>query len=184
MDDQLNWKALQYAVKQDYRPIAVLEQFTKDGHYLILTNDLPLDTLVTIQMEFYDLNGGLKDVQRRTYPLTTNTTQVLTALSADFQGFVKVVLDENYERLFSFAAKRKTPDITFDLKIINIDTTLKRGAIYIENNAPLIDLWLYSPLQGLHFDDNFSTLLPGKHQLNFTYQDHLPLKEELRYLLR
>jgi beta-mannosidase len=184
LDDQLNWKALQYAVKQDYRPIAVLEQFTKDGHYLILTNDLPLDTLVTIQMEFYDLNGGLKDVQRRTYPLTTNTTQVLTALSADFQGFVKVVLDENYERLFSFAAKRKTPDITFDLKIINIDTTLKRGAIYIENNAPLIDLWLYSPLQGLHFDDNFSTLLPGKHQLNFTYQDHLPLKEELRYLLR
>ncbi len=184
LDNHFNWKALNYAVKEDYRPIAVLEQFTTDGHYLILTNDLPSDSLVTVQMQFYDPNGSLKDVQQRTYPLSTNTTQVLTALSADFQGFVKVVLDENYERLFSFIAKRKTPDITFELKIVSIDTIQKSGSIYVENKVPLIDLWLYSPRQGLHFDNNFSTLLPGKHQLNFTYQDHLPSLEELRYLFR
>lgn len=184
LDDKLNWKALHYAVKEDFRPIAVLEKLTNDGHYLILTSDLPLDSLVKVQLEFYDLNGSLKDRQQRTYQLSTNATQILTELSSEFQGFVRVVLDENYERLFSFAAKRKTPDVPFDIKIVSADTIQKTGEVYIENKSPLIDLWLYSPTQGLHFENNFSTLLPGKHRLNFSYSDDLPSLEELLYLFR
>jgi beta-mannosidase len=184
LDDQLNWKALHYSVREDYRPIAVLELIKEDHTYLVLSSDLPEDTLVTVQMEFYDLNGRLQDTQRRTYPIQQNTVQVLSALTPGKQGFVKVILDEQYERLFTFIDKRKVPAPKISFQIQGVDSAAKTGSLRIENTEPLVDLWLYAAQQGLHFKENFQTLLPGQHTLEFTYQDHLPTTAELRYLLR
>ena len=184
LDDHNNWKALHYAVQDDYRSIAVLEQIKDDTHYLVLTSDLPEDTLVTVQMEFYDLNGRLQDTQRRTYPLQNNTLQVLSALSPEKQGFVKVIIDKQYERLFTFVEKRKTPIPKINFQIEGSDPNAKTAILRIENLEPLVDLWLFSAQQGLHFKENFKTFLPGKHVLEFTYENQLPTLEEIRYLLR
>lgn len=184
LDDHNNWKALHYAVQDDYRSIAVLEQIKDHTHYLVLTSDLPEDTLVTVQMEFYDLNGRLQDTQRRTYPLQNNTLQVLSALSPEKQGFVKVIIDKQYERLFTFVEKRKTPIPKINFQIEGSDPNAKTAILRIENLEPLVDLWLFSEQQGLHLKENFKTLLPGKHFLEFTYENQLPTLEEIRYLLR
>lgn len=184
LDDHNNWKALHYAVREDYRSIAVLEQIKDDTHYLVLTSDLPEDTLVTVQLDFYDLNGKLLTTQRRTYPLQQNKVQVLTALSEEKEGFIKVTLDEQYERLFTFVEKRKAPAPKISFQIQEVDLFAKKGILRIDNTEPLVDFWVFSEQQGLHFKENFKTLLPGKHTLEFTYQDHLPTTEELRYLLR
>lgn len=184
LDDHNNWKALHYAVKEDYRSIAVLEQIKDDTHYLVLTSDLPEDTLVTVQLDFYDLDGKLVNTQRRTYPLRNNTMQVLIALNAEKQGFIKVTLDEHYERLFTFIEKRKVPEVQATMKIQLTDPDLKKAVVQIDTKQPLVDFWLFSKNQELHFEHNFETLLPGKHTLEFTYQDHLPTLAELSYLLR
>jgi beta-mannosidase len=184
LDDYNNWKALHYTVKEDYRSIAVLEQIKDDKTYLVLTSELPDDTLVTVQMEFYDLNGKLQDTQRRTYPIRCNTVQVLSALSSEKQGFVKVILDEQYERLFTFVDKRKAPQPNVKMQIEVRDPIQKKGVIHIVNNEPLVDLWLYTTQQGLHLEKNFQTLLPGEHTIEFTYQNEAPSTEELHYLIR
>jgi beta-mannosidase len=184
LDDHNNWKALHYAVKEDYRAIAVLEQIKDDTHYLVLTSDLPEDTLVTVQLDFYDLDGKLVNTQRRTYPLRNNTMQVLIALNAEKQGFIKVTLDEQYARLFTFVEKRKAPEVQATMKIQLTDPDLKKAVVQIDTQQPLVDFWLFSKNQELHFEHNFETLLPGKHTLEFTYQDHLPTLAELSYLLR
>jgi beta-mannosidase len=184
LDDHNNWKALHYAVKEDYRAIAVLEQIKDDTHYLVLTSDLPEDTLVTVQLDFYDLDGKLVNTQRRTYPLRNNTMQVLIALNAEKQGFIKVTLDEQYARLFTFIEKRKVPEVQATMKIQLTDPDLKKAVVQIDTQQPLVDFWLFSKNQELHFEHNFETLLPGKHTLEFTYQDHLPTLAELSYLLR
>jgi beta-mannosidase len=184
LDDHNNWKALHYAVKEDYRAIAVLEQIKDDTHYLVLTSDLPEDTLVTVQLDFYDLDGKLVNTQRRTYPLRNNTMQVLIALNAEKQGFIKVTLDEEYARLFTFVEKRKVPEVQATMKIQLTDPDLKKAVVQIDTKQPLVDFWLFSKNQELHFEHNFETLLPGKHTLEFTYQDHLPTLAELSYLLR
>lgn len=184
LDDHNNWKALHYAVKEDYRSIAVLEQIKDDTHYLVLTSDLPEDTLVTVQLDFYDLDGKLVNTQRRTYPLRNNTMQVLIALNAEKQGFIKVTLDEQYARLFTFIEKRKVPEVQATMKIQLTDPDLKKAVVQIDTKQPLVDFWLFSKNQELHFEHNFETLLPGKYTLEFTYQDHLPTVGELFYLLR
>lgn len=184
LDDHNNWKALHYAVKEDYRSIAVLEQIKDDTHYLVLTSDLPEDTLVTVQLDFYDLDGKRVDTQRRTYPLHQNTMQVLIAINEEKQGFIKVTLDEQYTRLFTFVEKRKAPEVQAIMKIQLTDPDLKKAVVQIDTKQPLVDLWLFSNNQELHFDNNFQTLLPGKHTLEFTYKDHLPTVDELFYLLR
>ncbi|MFM8963706.1 MAG: hypothetical protein ACKOGD_07685, partial [Sphingomonadales bacterium] len=184
LDDQNNWKALHYAVREDYRPIAVLEQIKDDQVYIVLTSDLPEDTLVTVQMEYYDLNGRLQDTQRRTYPLQCNTVQVLSALSAKKQGFVKVTLDEQYVRLFTFVEKRKAPTPTINFQIEGADPISKTGILVIENAEPLVDLWLYAENQNLQFEQNFQTYLPCKHRIVFTYKEQLPNIGEISYQLR
>jgi beta-mannosidase len=184
LDDHNNWKALHYAVKEDYRSIAVLEQIKEDTHYLVLTSDLPEDTLVTVQLDFYDLDGKRVETQRRTYPLQNNTIQVLMALSEEKQGFIKVTLDEQYSRLFTYIDKRKAPKIQPTLKIELLDPVLKKAVVYLETSQPMVDFWIFSANQDLHFEHNFETLLPGKHALEFTYADHLPTLGEISYLLR
>ena len=184
LDDHNNWKALHYEVQDDYRSIAVLEQIKDDTHYLVLTSDLPEDTLVTVQLDFYDLDGKLVNTQRRTYPLQNNTIQVLTALSEGKQGFIKVTLDEEYTRLFTFVEKRVVPKLKIDLQIEELDYKNKVAKLIVQTQEPLVDFWVFSEQQGLHFKENFKTLLPGKHVLEFTYENQLPTLEEIRYLLR
>jgi beta-mannosidase len=184
LDDHNNWKALHYAVKEDYRSISVLEQIKEDTHYLVLSSDLPEDTLVTVQIEWYSPDGLLLETQRRTYPLQTNKVQVLMALSEEKQGFIKVTLDEQYSRLFTYIDKRKAPKIQPTVKIELLDPVLKKAVAHLETSQPLVDFWIFSTNQDLHFEHNFETLLPGKHALEFTYADHLPTLGEITYLLR
>jgi beta-mannosidase len=184
LDDHNNWKALHYEVQDDYRSIAVLEQIKDDTHYLVLTSDLPEDTLVTVQMDFYNQKGELTATQRRTYPLQTNQVQVLSALSEDKQGFIKVTLDEQYSRLFTYIEKRAAPKPKINLQIEVLDSDNKVAKLIVQTQEPLVDFWVFSEQQGLHFVENFKTLLPGKHVLEFTYENQLPTLEEMRYLLR
>lgn len=184
LDDHNNWKALHYEVQDDYRSIAVLEQIKDDTHYLVLTSDLPQDTLVTVQIESFNLKGELLETQRRTYPLQTNQVQVLTALSEGKQGFIKVTLDEQYSRLFTFLEKRAAPKPKIDFQIEALDSNNKVAKLIVQTQEPLVDFWVFSEQQGLHFKDNFKTLLPGKHVLEFTYENQRPTLKEIRYLLR
>lgn len=184
LDDLNNWKALHYEVQDDYRSIAVLEQIKDDTHYLVLTSDLPEDTLVTVQIDFYNQKGELLETQRRTYPLQTNQVQVLTALFEGKQGFINVTLDEQYSRLFTCIEKRAAPQPKINLQIEAHDSNKKVAKLIVHTQEPLVDFWVFSEQQSLHFKENFKTLLPGKHVLEFTYQDYLPTIEEIRYLLR
>ena len=184
LDDHSNWKALHYAAKEDYRAIAVLELIKDDSHFLVLSSDLPDDTLVTVELQFYDAMGIPVKKDRRTYPIQQYQTQVLTFINNDYSGFVKVILDDNYERLFSFIDKRKAPERQLIFQIELQDPTSNSAALVIENQEPLVDLWLFSNEQELHFEQNFQTLLPGKHRLEFTYQTQLPTIDKISYLLR
>ncbi|MFM8597006.1 MAG: glycosyl hydrolase 2 galactose-binding domain-containing protein [Flavobacteriales bacterium] len=184
LDDHNNWKALHYAVREEYRPIAVSELVKDDSHFLVLNSDLPEDTLVTIEIQFYNENGIQVSKERRTYPLEQNQTQVLTFIKDDYSGFVKVILDEQYERLFTFIDKRIAPQPQFTYQIKTTDPFAKKAVLNIETQTPLVDLWLFSKDQDLHFEQNFQTLLPGKHILEFTYETGLPTMSEIFYLLR
>ena len=161
-----------------------MELINDDSHFLVLSSDLPSDTLVTVELHFYDEKGKAVKKDRRTYPIQQYQTQVLSPLNADYSGFVKVILDDNYERLFTFIDKRKAPETQVNFQIELQDSTTNSAALVIENQEPLVDLWLFSNEQELHFEHNFQTLLPGKHRLEFTYQTQLPTVKQISYLLR
>jgi beta-mannosidase len=179
-----NWKALHYATQDDYRSIAVLEKYQDELRFLVLCSEVPEDTLVTVEVQFYDAKGIFQRKERKTYPVQAYQTQVLMGITETYSGFVKVIIDEHYERLFTFIEKRKVPEVQATMKIQLTDPDLKKAVVQIDTKQPLVDFWLFSENQELHFEHNFETLLPGKHTLEFTYQDHLPTLAELSYLLR
>ena len=95
-----------------------------------------------------------------------------------------MILDDQYERLFTFIEKRKAPEAKVTFQIDVLDAIAKKAVLVVENQEPLVDFWVFSKVQDLHFEQNFQTLLPGKHVLEFTYQDQMPTLEEIGYLLR
>jgi frataxin-like iron-binding protein CyaY len=86
--------------------------------------------------------------------------------------------------LFTFVEKRVVPKLKIDLQIEELDYKNKVAKLIVQTQEPLVDFWVFSEQQGLHFKENFKTLLPGKHVLEFTYENQLPTLEEIRYLLR
>jgi beta-mannosidase len=178
------WKALHYAVQDDYRSIAVLEKHLEDARFLVLCSEVPEDTLVTVEVQFYNENGVFQRKERKTYPVQQYKTQVLMGISETYTGFVNVVIDEHYERLFTYIPKRKAPDIQPILTIENVDPVLKTAVLSIETKLPLVDFWVYAKQRQLHFDVNFKSLLPGTHKLAFTYSGELPTTQELQYQVR
>jgi hypothetical protein len=95
-----------------------------------------------------------------------------------------VTLDEQYSRLFTFIEKRAVPKPKINLQIEELNSDHKVAKLIVQTQEPLVDFWVFSEHQGLHFKENFKTLLPGKHVLEFTYENQLPTLEEMRYLLR
>jgi frataxin-like iron-binding protein CyaY len=95
-----------------------------------------------------------------------------------------VTLDEQYSRLFTYIEKRAAPKPKINLQIEVLDSDNKVAKLIVQTQEPLVDFWVFSEQQGLHFVENFKTLLPGKHVLEFTYENQLPTLEEMRYLLR
>ena len=179
-----NWKALHYTVQDDYRSIAVLEKHLDDLRFLVLCSEVPIDTLVTVEVQFYDANGVYQRKERKTYPIQQYKTQVLMGISAEYTGFVKVIIDEHYERLFTYIPNRKAPNCQPKLTIENVDPVQKTAVLRIETNQPLVDFWVYGAAHQLHFDTNFKSLLPGTHLLPFTYNGELPSTQELQYQVR
>lgn len=179
-----NWKALHYAVQDDYRSIAVLENTQDDLRFLVLCSEVPEDTLVTVEVQFYNVQGEFQRKERKTYPVQTYKTQVLMGISEEYTGFVKVVIDEQYERLFTYIPKRKAPIVAPKMTIEKIDPILKSGVLRVETKLPLVDFWVYSTQQALHFQHNFQTLLPGVHYLPFTFSGDIPTIQNLHYQVR
>jgi beta-mannosidase len=178
------WKALHYAVQDDYRSIAVLEKHLEDARFLVLCSEVPEDTLVTVEVQFYNENGVFQRKERKTYPVQQYKTQVLMGISETYTGFVKVVIDEHYERLFTYIPKRKAPAVQPILTIENVDPVLKTAVLSIDTKLPLVDFWVYAKQRQLHFDTNFKSLLPGIHKLPFSYSGELPTTQEMQYQVR
>ena len=73
---------------------------------------------------------------------------------------------------------KKATNSDFNWEIISLDTISKRAIISIKTLEIIQDLWFSSLKLGVKYNRNFISILPGKHQIEISYEGDIPKKED------
>lgn len=178
-----NKKALQYRVKEDYRPITILEKFDNllDRTYYVHSLSREAKS-VQVKISVFDLKGKLIDSKDTSIWLEPSKGVLLPVpvhystcgkkkRKSTYLEFELVEGSETFVRSFFYDQKThdKAPasSFAFDLKVV--DPQAKKAVVYIENKEFLADFWLTSKVLGVRFNKNFINLLPGVHTIDISY---------------
>lgn len=176
-----NWKALHYAVRDDYRDVAILAKIDTIGtEKFYLVSDQPHGFACKVTCEVLDLSGN---------PLAElHCSQAVMGMHSGqlFSEELKAFWKRNYcakftwndaqgvqhERLFTHIASSVEPaaKTVVTLKLENVDPQAKTAVIVIENTQFLRQCWVNAKRQGIRYDRNFLDLLPGRHEVKITFE--------------
>jgi beta-mannosidase len=171
-----NWKALHYAVRDDYRQVAILKKTDSKGNVqLFLKSDDPKsnESAVQVVLEVYNLDGVM--LSSSTQKLSIDyMEQILLGTFKQQNQVVKVLVGNKYERCFLLSQQKSFQENNkYLLSIENIDLTQKTGTLRLENTDFMADVWFYSSVLGVHFNRNFEHFLPGVHLIPFIFTNQI-----------
>jgi beta-mannosidase len=171
-----NWKALHYAVRDDYRQVAILKKTDSKGNVqLFLKSDDPKsnESAVQVVLEVYNLDGVM--LSSSTQKLSIDyMEQILLGSFKQQNQVVKVLVGNKYERSFLLSQQKSFQEnAKYVLSIENLDMTQKTGTLRLENSDFMADVWFYSSVLGVHFNRNFEHFLPGVHLIPFIFTNQI-----------
>ena len=171
-----NWKALHYAVRDDYRQVAILKKTDSNGNVqLFLKSDDPKsnESAVQVVLEVYNLDGVM--LSSSTQKLAIDYMEQISLGTFKQQNqIVKVLVGNKYERSFLLSQQKSFQgNAKYLLSIENLDLTQKTGTLRLENSDFMADVWFYSSVLGVHFNNNFEHFLPGVHLIPFIFTDQI-----------
>lgn len=168
-----NWKALHYRIKKDYEDVAIVSKYTDEGvQEFYVVSDQPDTFNMEVNYVIFNLEG--KELLRGNFKKQIGG---LTKERICHSCIDKKLNNENWviefswndakakehQRRFSHLTKSflkaSEKDVTLNI-IKNDDGTLNA---VITTKKFLRDLWLYSVVPSVCFEDNFIDLLPGTH---------------------
>lgn len=174
-----NWKALHYAMREDYQPIAILQKTTDRGEVqLYVKSDVIENQVLGCKILIYTLNSG----ERGLTPLFVDGEASLAYQESKliWSGFpkneqlIRVELSNGITRDFLIGPAPKKREVQIELSIKNVDKLNKTAEIWVKNSAFCADLWLFSQKIGITFDRNFVHLLPGEHLIHIQFKGDIP----------
>ena len=171
-----NWKALHYAVRDDYRQVAILKKTDSKGNVqLFLKSDDPKsnESAVQVVLEVYNLDGVI--LSTSTQKLAIDYMEQISLGTFKQQNqIVKVLVGNKYERSFLLSQQKSFQgNAKYLLSIENLDLTQKTGTLRLENTDFMADVWFYSSVLGVHFNRNFEHFLPGVHLIPFIFTNQI-----------
>ena len=170
------WKAMQYYVRESYKPIAAFPQLEGDILKVYGVNDLPVDTTVRVHVRALSFEGKvLSDVTAQDTHIRTDSSRVI------WQGYVKTILGRNkpedsvveitlttadgqviYRRLFYFKPPK---DLSLPRTTVNMTVAQSNDGyqITVESTKLAKNVYLQTEADGF-FSDNYFDLLPGERK--------------------
>jgi beta-mannosidase len=182
-----NWKALHYAMREDYQPVAILQKTTDKGEVqLYVKSDAMENQVLECKILVYNLNWG----ERGLSPLSIagektlgyQENKLIWSVIPKNEQLVRVELSNGITRDFLIGPSPKKRAVQIDLAIQNVDKLNKTAEILVKNSAFCADFWLFSQKTGIAFDRNFVHLLPGEHLIRIQYAGDVPQISDFSFL--
>lgn len=188
IDYQGNWKALHYAMREDFQPLAILQKTNEKGEVqLYLKSDLMENQEVGYVIRIYQLDGN----ERSRSPLVIQSSSELTisyqenkliwSQKATEERLIQVELSNGLSRDFLVGPSSKKRISNVELTLKNTDEISKTAEIWVKNSAFCADFWVFSSKTGISFDRNFIHLLPGDHLIRIHYTGEKPILSDFSF---
>ncbi len=187
-----NWKALQYAVRDEYESVTVVQSFIDENHsdlYLVSDHEQPKN--VKVKIEIYSVQGELLKTieEERTVSLLQNaflfSQEELKRELNNEQLIIEVAtFSDNHKnfRVFDVISGdwNKVSAENIDLRILK-----KGNHQYLEIKVlqTVRNLWLFSAKENVHLERNFETLRPGIYSVRITAPYEVKI-EDLKMMWR
>lgn len=189
-----NWKALQYEMKKDYADVAVVAKYNSLADIdFFLVSDV-IDTFICeVKCDIYDLSGKKKKTVERTLEVNGQGSQqfCMKSVKADLQKMNAHLVftwkdhtgtahTRTYDNIK--LPRERAPESSLKLSLSS-GGVLDAGSalLTMETTEFLKDFWISSDKFGVRFDQNFNSLLPGKHTFVITY-DQAPSLEDFKMM--
>ena len=181
-----NWKALHYAMREDFQPVAILQKTTEKGEVqLYVKSDVMENQVLGCKILIYNLNWGDRGLTPLSITgektLSYQENKLIWSVIPKNEQLVRVELSNGITRDFLIGPSPKKRAVQIDLTIKNIDKLNKTAEIWVKNSAFCADFWLFSQKTGISFDRNFVHLLPGEHLIRIQYSGDLPQISDFSY---
>jgi beta-mannosidase len=179
------WKAMQYYVRETFKPVVALPIEEDNIIKVYGVSDLPADTVVSVRVRALSFEGKiLSDVTTMDVKMTPDSSRII------WQGYTKTVLDKNkpensvveislqsvsgepiYRRLFYLKPPKdlSLPHTTIDIKVEAADQGYK---ITLESKKLAKNVCIQTEAEGF-FSDNYFDLLPGERRTVFFKTDRI-----------
>jgi beta-mannosidase len=175
-----NWKALHYAIKDDYRQVAILRKVNEKGQISIcVKSDLRDTTSTNVKIETFSLDGKLVNAKTTSVKLAYQANQeVYNQVQAKTNdAVVRITLNGIYSRDFLISKKKSFPIQPISITLENVDLVNKTAILKVTIKSFLADFWIYSNSVGVRFDRNFLNLLPGTHLIKIHFKNEPKLSD-------
>jgi beta-mannosidase len=189
IDYRGNWKALHYAMREDFQPVAILQKTTEKGEVqLYVKSDIMENQVLGCKILIYNLNWG----ERGLSPLEVffeasigyQENQLIWNVIPKNEQLIRIELSNGITRDFLVGPAPKKREVQIELTIKNTEELNKTAEIWVKNSAFCADFWLFSQKAGIAFDRNFMHLLPGEHLIQIQYEGEIPRLTDFSFLYR
>ena len=187
IDNHGNWKALHYAIRDDYQPLAILQKTTDKGEVqLYVKSDVMENQKLGYKILIYTMNSGERGLSPLQIvgdaSLAYQESKLIWSILPKNEQLIRVELSNGITREFVVGPSPKKREVQIELSVKNIDEMNKTAEIWVKNSAFCADFWLFSSKTGISFDRNFVHLLPGEHLIRIQYEGTVPQQKDFNYL--
>jgi len=185
IDNNWNWKALQYWMKEDYADVAILQQEENGKYSYFLSSDVVDTFMCEIKYSVYDLNGkmifdtnvgqlvrGVENARICMKNVEKNLAGKNCVIRFDWKDEKGNAMSRTFSQLPQ--VYEKAPNRAVMLFVESVNEEKKELIVRVKTKEYVRNFWLYSNEPGLLFDRNFLDLLPGEHSISIRYKDKLP----------
>jgi beta-mannosidase len=177
IDYEGQYKALHYGVKELYEELTAVKQVinNKERIYLLTNNTAVSEVNITTSV-FSIEKKGVKElnVNNQYVSLANFNHKVLYEQGAeDTPRIIKVDLPNEGHRIFLTGRLKSDRTVAYNMEVVQVDTLGRNALLVIENEDFMADVWMFSSVPGVRFDSNFCHLLPGKHEIPFTFESNM-----------
>jgi beta-mannosidase len=177
IDYEGQYKALHYGVKELYEELTAAKQVVnnKERIYLLTNNTEAKEVNITTSV-FSIEKKGVKElnIDNQFISLANFNHKVLYEQGVeDAPRIVKVDLPNEGHRIFITGRLKSDRTVSYNMEIVQVDTLGRNALLVIENEDFMADVWMFSSVPGVRFDSNFCHLLPGKHEIPFTFESNM-----------
>ena len=177
IDYEGQYKALHYGVKELYVELTAAKQVVnnKERIYLLANNTEAKEVNITTSV-FSIEKKGVKElnIDNQFISLANFNHKVLYEQGVeDAPRIVKVDLPNEGHRIFLTGRLKSDRTVSYNMEVVQVDTLGRNALLVIENEDFMADVWMFSSVPGVRFDSNFCHLLPGKHEIPFTFESNM-----------